>query len=1442
MSPEEIRRRSVVEISRSQLYDGGNTPCAGGLFDPKMGGGDTICTTDQLDKNVSPGYFGHIDLAMPVFYVQFMDWVKRVLQMLCFRCGTILVDKDGIHARQLSAIRAIPNGSARFQAMQKLIKGDSCKICRTCDARQPAKYNYVKEDLQVFAEWLIDKKTIVAPADDPPPTKVLITPEYALMLFKRLEAEDCSLLGFHPEYSRPEWMICTVLPVCPPCVRPSVKQDGNQRQEDDLTHKLVDITKCNEMLKAKLNAPGEKNVKMIESWRYILQYHIATFIDNECGLNPAQQRTGRMLKALRQRLKTKEGRIRGNLMGKRVDFSARSVITPDPILQLDQLGVPEQICRDLTVPERVNHTNLEILRQAVRNGMDGQNGAKIIEKVNGKKISLKYFKMTQDRLLKANELRFGDIVHRHLRDGDRVLFNRQPSLHRMSMMCHRVKRIAIGKTFRLNVDVTTPYNADFDGDEMNMHVPQSIESANELEELTSVYTQLIGPGDSRPCVTPVQDTMIGAYLMTHALHLSRVAFTAREFGNALMATSYTGPISKQAVTGRQAIDCILPAVVPKHSRHRVLKKPAFGAKSTGLIHVVFQDDCPRSAQRMLDDCRGVITAFMHKHGFSVGMSDLKLNAAARQTIAHEKQKCVDGFQKVLTRIHYRQGENVEDFTEADLENDIRALGVECNDAISRIIKETTSRPDAHCRINDLVDSGSKGNKINIRQIMGCLGQQEIDGKRIRDGLPHRTLPHFSKYDIGIEAHGYVTSSFIDGLNPQEFFFHAMGGREGLIDTAVKTASTGYIQRRLIKSMEDLRSEYDHTVRTNTRQIVQFLFAEDGMDNCALEAQQLPFYDALCQCDANMLQTQYSALPSAIFQSYIYNTNNKTGASRGDERIAHFPIVNYYLGFVCDGVFESNCYNLNYPIHIERTLAAIMEETTDTQCVAPEHVVQTLDERFASHLHCNGDSNGILKVLVYGHLLQDRILSRLTVGGFHLFVQRLLTRFEKARVNHGEMVGVIAAQSIGEPATQMTLNTFHYAGVGSKSKITRGVPRLTELLIATKNPKTPSVSMYLRAEFVKTEEDGLKARTMLQLTTLNELLMETTIYRSHDKARGWYMQLEISRIKLYEYRIELIDIVEELQHLYSPDIRVEHEPENGITPSGHCRLRLAVIYDKKHSTTKDQMDDFYLLKMMENTLRSVVLQGMLGIRHISDPEEVAVETSLVDGCTHTQWVLHSCSTNNKANADTVLSNLLIHPLLDPRRTSSNHISEIFEVLGIEAARQAIIDEIYSVILDSGSSISIRHIMLLADYMTCAGTHILSVDRNGMKRTEAGPLAKCSFEETDKQLYHAAVFAEVDNMIGVSSNIMLGQAAPCGTGIVQLQFDEGAFFDIQRRWTSRYPTQTWAMHVDNWTRLYQRDKQVEHDESVWAPPAEDDEREDDEDDEEDDEDEIQFDLHV
>jgi DNA-directed RNA polymerase II subunit RPB1 len=312
-------------------------------------------------------------------------------------------------------------------------------------------------------------------------------------------------MGLSPEFARPEWMLVTVLPVPPPQVRPSVSMDGSSggmRSQDYLTFKLSDILKTNIALKRydAENAPAH----ITREFEDILQYHVATMVDNNIsGLPQAMQKSGRALKSIRQRLKGKEGRIRGNLMGKRVDFSSRTVITGDPNISIDEVGVPRSIARTLTFPERVTPLNLEVLQKLVQNGALENPGANAIIRQSGDRVNLKFVPQAGDQ-----PLQLGDIVERHLQDGDYVIFNRQPSLHKMSMMGHRV-RIMPFSTFRLNLSVTTPYNADFDGDEMNLHAPQSFETRAEIKEIMMVPRQIISPQANKPVMGIVQDTLCG---------------------------------------------------------------------------------------------------------------------------------------------------------------------------------------------------------------------------------------------------------------------------------------------------------------------------------------------------------------------------------------------------------------------------------------------------------------------------------------------------------------------------------------------------------------------------------------------------------------------------------------------------------------------------------------------------------------------------------------------------------------------------------------------------------------------------------------------------------------------------------------------------------------------------------------------------------------------
>ena len=813
-SPEEIERRSVVEITNGGTYEG-NEPKIGGLFDPRMGVLDNgrECRSCGQTNHKCPGHFGHFRLARPVYYIQFLPFIQNVLSCVCIRCSKLLIDKK--FRKHLLKRK----GEARWREVltaSKEMKRCGYETEDGCGARQPTRY--VREGIaRIVAEW-DDLDNVLSEGMRPEKQRQPLEVEFVLRLFRRILDEDVDFMGLSRFWCRPDWMICTVLPIPPPQVRPSVIQDNNQRSEDDLTHKLAEIIKTNNTyLMPRIQANAAKSV--IDEWTNVLQYHIATLVDNQIpGVAPSAQRNGRPLKSIQQRLGSKEGRIRYNIQGKRVEFSARSVITPDPNISIAELGVPEKIAMNLTRPERVTEFNLKRLYKFVQNGPDKFPGAKTIRRVDGRIISLRHVKTGEITL------HYGDIVNRHLMDGDIVLFNRQPTLHRMSMMAHKVKVLKY-KTFRLNVSVTAPYNADFDGDEMNMHCPQSYEAATELEEIAAVPHQILRPRDGIPVIGVVQDTLVGSYRLTR----EHVKFNRREFMNLMMWNkNFEGvvpsPKDDARWSGHQVLSQLMPPInmeMNNSSKKKVViregevkegqfDKSVFSKASKGIIHMTFNDYGSKRAVNFIDSMQNTIEQFLVYNGFSVGISDLIADSTTKGEMNVKIQEKKSDVETILLSLHQDLFDNnTGKSNQAEFEDKIFGILNKATELAGDIGYNSLANEN---RMTAMVRAGSKGGPINIAQMIACVGQQNIDGKRIPYGFEDRTLPHFKKYDDGAEARGFIENSFINGLSPTEFFFHAMSGREGLIDTAVKTASTGYIQRRLVKAMEDLVVQYDGTVR------------------------------------------------------------------------------------------------------------------------------------------------------------------------------------------------------------------------------------------------------------------------------------------------------------------------------------------------------------------------------------------------------------------------------------------------------------------------------------------------------------------------------------------------------------------------------------------------------------------------------------------------------
>ena len=1346
-NPEDIRMRSVVEVTTDKTYQS-NQPIPNGVFDDRFGviENGKVCPTCKQTNQFCPGHFGHIELARPVYLYQFFDTIEKLCNLICLNCSKPLMAEAELDSFKTT-------GMTRFKEVRDNMskRPSACPHCTT-----PVFAKVIK----VIGKAASLEGLLPTPkgGDIPPP--VPLQSELVLRAFQRITNEDCARLGFNPKYARPEWMICTVLAVPPLTVRPSVVMDDHQRMEDDLTHQLISIIRANDRVRDRIDRGDSSD--MIDKHTALLQYEVATYVDNDIkGMSPSTQRSGRPLRTLKSRFGAKTGRVRGNLMGKRVDFSARTVITPDANIDLDELGVPEEIATNLTFPETVNPYNRDRLLSYVRNGPDKHPGAKSVyikrDKAN---FSLRY--VNPDTI----DLRDGDIVHRHLIDGDIVLFNRQPSLHKASMEAHRV-RVLPYSTFRLNVSATRPYNADFDGDEMNMHVPQSIAAATELRYLASVLRNIISPRTNSPIIQLFQDTMTGAYRISQP----GVEVPEPIAMNILAKLRRPFPRKNRNWTGAELISAAFPVMNFKGNitlengqlAKGILKKSATG----NLVHVIYNDFSPERCGQLINDIQAIVTKFNLYTGFSVGTSDL---IADPKTLSFVNEKIAEGRKKVadfLSDVHAGKYVNMSGLTDGEnLEDNISSAMKDVAAKINQQVIESLSKTN---RIVQMVDSGSKGSEQNITQMVGALGQQLIEGKRVQYTLQDRTLPHFPRYDDGVESRGFVQHSFVDGLMPAEFFFHAQAGREGLIDTAVKTSDTGYIQRRLMKTMEDQHVEYDGTVRNVTGSIIQYGYGDDGVDTIYVENQSC---DLVLKTLEN-IYSDYALSPEDVNKFLKDPVSDPTVPDMVDEIIADREMLfrSVYRHRKMD--------TLQAPVNIKRLLDKYSNPYSTKTDLTPAYVTSSLS-RFSKEF----PNNKVFHALLRYYLAPKKsiVIHRLSQDMFDELMRDIRYRYIKSLVHPGEMVGALAAQSIGEPTTQLTLNTFHSAGT-AKANATSGVPRIEELLSASTNPKRPSNTVYLSPEIQTSQREAIAVMKKIQKTTLRDITKSVKIfYDPYPLSTSTVLDDDRELLQMYEefstdkdgscgspwiLRLELND-----QEMVSRGILDLTEIQTKISRDKSLKIIECRHSDPhaKNLVMRIGFDPTFVknplqLRFLEDKVLDTVLTGVTGIGrvHIRTVKNELVYDGAVGGYKSVeQYVLDVEGTNlYELMDDKVIKGL------DPTRTFSNDIHEVLDVFGIEAARMALYEEINEVF--SAEKVNYRHLAVLVDTMTNSG-RIVPVNRFGMSKNETGVLAKSSFEETSKIMFNAAMWAERDSMKGVSANIMFGQKPPCGTGFVDILVDE------------------------------------------------------------------------
>ncbi|MCJ1475052.1 hypothetical protein MMC13_003712 [Lambiella insularis] len=1408
LSKQDIINYSVLEVCDRNLFkieEHDKELRLNGPLDARLGPYTKIqrCETCGEGEKSCSGHFGHIRLALPVFHVGYFKMVTTILQEICKDCSRILLSEPERRSFLKDLRRPNIDNLKKTQICKKIL--EQCKKTKQCisclaingtvkKAGHPLKIIHDRfrafnqsasvKKIAPVAKMVFDQsfneakkssfevdKHVKKAMDDLNPLRVF-------NLFRRITASDCELLGMHPAEGRPEMFLWQFLPAPPVCIRPSVQGDGAST-EDDLTVKLTDIVNISNLIREGLKN-GQPVSTIMEQWDF-LQVQVAMYVNSDV---PGLQQPGapKATRGFCQRLKGKQGRFRGNLSGKRVDFSGRTVISPDPNLGIDQVAVPELVAKTLTYPETVSQYNIEKLRERVKNGKHKWPGANyLIKKDDGFQLSLKY----ANNDMFAARLQVGDVVERHLEDGDIVLFNRQPSLHKLSILSHYVK-VRPHRTFRLNECVCNPYNADFDGDEMNLHVPQTEEARTEAMELMGVKHNLVTPKNGEPIISAIQDFITAAYLLSSKDNF----YDRKNFTNICMYMldgnahlDLPPPTILKPVmlwTGKQVFNVMMRPnkstnvlvnldaacreyrAVPKQSKDLdindgwlcirnseimcgVMDKSTIGSgKKDSVFYVTLRDFGPDAAVQSMNRLAKLSARWLTNQGFSIGISDV-----------YPGGKLVELKTQLVERAYTQCDALIEEFKDGKL---AKAPGCDeeqtMENLISGILSKVRQQAGDYCiselsRWNSpliMATSGSKGSSINVSQMVAVVGQQIIGGKRVADGFQDRSLPHFPKHARQPPSKGFVRNSFFSGLSPTEFLFHAISGREGLVDTAVKTAETGYMSRRLMKSLEDLSSQYDDTVRNSSSNIIQFKYGDDMLDPVDMEGKAKPVNFDRTFIHAET--TTWSNDERGLLPWEITSTCKELLATERAKlaRISSGGKILSYSDHSVTGIDQMESARdfldsiedfVNAKAHAQglaREKLGMPSEMSKTEMAKWKHK----DASF--QVHVARDS-------------LDRT-AKLSKTSLVAFVKACMVKYKRAQVEPGHAVGAVGAQSIGEPGTQMTLKTFHFAGVAGMS-ITQGVPRIKEIINASKVISTPIISCELTskkdiiaARVVKgrIEKTFLRdVRILNQLSrarlTLAQIIYYVELMWALD---GGHLLLKIDHETIGKLQLDITnhDIIRAI--VKHKKLKIGPKDIEGFKDYVRIRFHLANTGKVSKAKARDAVEMCQRMESIQRALPNITIRGYPeASRAVISTDDQSQNTLLVEG-----YGLRACMTTEGVNG---------------LATRTNSVMEMREVLGIEAARKTIIDEIQAVMGDM--DIDPRHMQLLADVMTYKG-EVLGITRFGLSKMRDSVLQLASFEKTPDHLFEAAWHMKSDRIEGVSECIIMGQTMSVGTGAFKL----------------------------------------------------------------------------
>lgn len=1049
----EIKRMSAIDdpagITVTELYDN-SEPKKNGLIDPRLGTSrkSVKCLTCGLESDLCPGHPGHIELVVPIFHIGYLQqYVHKILCCVCPACSKLLVYKN---EKEFKDTLKTKTGKERLNYVRSLTK--NVMFCQKQNSGCGRPVPKIKLELKksytgihLYAD--IENEGTKDESATKKKTRTVFASDVIYRILKNISDEDCLILGIDPKRTRPENMMLTIFPVPSVQMRPSVHGDfsGGMSTEDDLTKALANIVKGNERLKSakRKDNKTENETKYFPEHEQVLQYRVISYITNDMTSVPKSEQKGKILTSLEKRLKGKEGRVRGNLMGKRGDFTGRTVITPDPTLNNDQLGVPVKIAMNLTVPEYVRPDNIEKLTKLVRNGRDKYPGANFVfigsNIIHGKQnhpIDLRYRK-------KKIELKYGDIVERHLQNGDIVLLNRQPTLHKLSMMGHRVKVINNTdlSTFRLSVANCSPYNADFDGDEMNIFVWQNDSSRIELEEIACVDRQLILPSDSTAAINLVQDGLIGVYNIT-------ASDTEIDWRNAMNLISYSsfndfGKMEKRIYSGRELFSLIIPKRINIRADNFKIKNGVIDGQMTSgnsfggnsIIKLVWDEYGIGQTTTFINDMQRITNNFNLYNGFSLGIGDLF-------TIPEVDEKVRNLIATKAIKVEHMISDAENHPYLMDIDMYEKRIFEEFENIVSEVAGIIVNNAKPKNGILTSVFSGAKGDKLKVGQMSGCVGMQAFEGNIIQKKLNHRTSPYFHRDDDRPIARGFANNSYLSGLNFPEYVIDAYVGREGVVEQAVKTAVSGYMQHKMIKMLEDVSVKYDMTVRTANESVIQLYYGNSGVDTTKQYNYKFELFDQ------KMNNTEIKNL--LLFKQdelrYYSDAENNDYVNKiiGIRNTLFIDISKATMDHI---VFDTK---MKIPVGLDRIIDNIANDNTITgDNLEPRYVLEQIDKLLTNEItiltildkvdsenpHSIKKMDGKIHKTLFEFALHDALNPRRSIVRrklnkmqFDKIIDEIANNFNKNIVEPGEAVGIIAGQSTGQPLTQMVLNSIDYTEI------------------------------------------------------------------------------------------------------------------------------------------------------------------------------------------------------------------------------------------------------------------------------------------------------------------------------------------------------------------------------------------------------------------------------